>query len=51
MINKKLVQIGNSRGLIMPKAIIEALNINPQQDNLEIYIKDNEIRVRKTNGK
>ncbi len=47
MIEKKFRNIGNSWGVIIPKAIIEGLGINPVLDKVEIYIKDNEIRIRK----
>ena len=47
MIDKKLVQIGGSWGIVIPKAIIEGLGINPVLDKVELYLKDNEIRIRK----
>lgn len=47
MIEKKLRNIGNSWGVIIPKAIIEGLGINPVLDTVEIYIENNEIRIRK----
>jgi len=47
MIDKKLVQIGGSWGVVIPKAIIEGLGINPVLDKVELYLKDNEIRIRK----
>ena len=36
MIEKKLRNIGNSWGVIIPKAIIEGLGINPVLDKVEI---------------
>lgn len=48
MISKKMVQIGNSWGMVIPKAIIDGLRINPSVDKLEVYLQDNEIRIRKT---
>ena len=47
MIEKKFRNIGNSWGVIIPKAIIEGLGINPVLDKVEIYIENNEIRIRK----
>lgn len=47
MIEKKMVQIGNSWGIIIPKAIVDGLSINPACDKIEVYLKDNEIRIRK----
>ncbi len=47
MIEKKLVQIGNSWGVVVPKAILDGLRINPVLDKVEIYIENNEIRIRK----
>ncbi len=47
MIKKKMVQIGNSWGIIIPKALIDGLRINPLIDKLHVYVEDNEIRIRK----
>ncbi len=47
MIEKKLRNIGNSWGVILPKAILDGLRINPVLDKVEIYIENNEIRIRK----
>ncbi len=47
MIEKKFRNIGNSWGVIIPKAIIEGLGINPVLDKIEIYLENNEIRIRK----
>ncbi len=47
MISKKLRNIGNSWGIILPKAILEGLGINPILDEVELYIENNEIRIRK----
>ena len=46
-IRKNLRQIGNSYGVILPKLILEMANINPILDEVELYIEDNEIRIRK----
>lgn len=47
MIQKKLVQIGSSWGIVIPKPIIDGLGINPVLDQVELYLEDNEIRIRK----
>lgn len=47
MISKKLRNIGNSWGIILPKAILEGLGINPVLDEVELYIENNEIRIRR----
>lgn len=47
MIQKKLVQIGSSWGIVIPKPIIDGLGINPALDQVELYLEDNEIRIRK----
>ena len=47
MIKKKMVQVGNSWGVVIPKAILDGLRINPILDKVEIYIENNEIRIRK----
>ena len=46
MIIKKLIQIGNSWGIVIPKAIIDVMDINPE-DEVELYLENNEIRIRK----
>ena len=47
MIKKKITQIGTSWGVIIPKAIIDGLGINPILDEVEIYLENDEIRIRK----
>ncbi|MBO6271303.1 AbrB/MazE/SpoVT family DNA-binding domain-containing protein [bacterium] len=47
MIEKNLRNIGNSWGIIIPKPILEGLDINPVKDKVELYIENNEIRIRK----
>ena len=47
MIKKKISQIGSSWGVIIPKAILDGLGINPILDEVEIYLENNEIRIRK----
>lgn len=47
MIEKKLVQIGGSWGIVIPKLILDALDINAATDKVELYLKDDEVRIRK----
>lgn len=47
MIEKKMVQVGNSWGIVIPKALIEGLRINPVLDKVQVYVQDNEIRIKK----
>ncbi len=51
MIEKKLRNIGNSWGVIIPKAILDGLRINPVMDKVEIYLENNEVRIRKVEKK
>jgi len=45
--HKKLSQIGSSWGFIIPKAIIELINLNPIEDEIEIIINGDEIKIKK----
>ena len=51
MIEKNLRNIGNSWGIIIPKSILEGLNINPITDKVELYLENNEIGIRKQQKK
>ena len=42
-----LRQLGNSWGVVIPKAILEALNINPVIDEISISIENNSIKIDK----
>ena len=44
---KKLTQIGTSWGVIIPKATLEFLKINPVMDKIEFIVTENEIKIRK----
>lgn len=44
---KKLVQTGNSWGIVIPKAILDLLGINPVLDKVDFEIRDNEIVIKK----
>lgn len=43
-----MVQIGNSWGIVIPKALIDGLRINPTRDKLQVYVENNEIRIGKS---
>ena len=44
---KRLTQIGTSWGVIIPKTILEMLNINPVKDNIEFLFNGDEIVIKK----
>ena len=45
--HKKLRTLGTSWGLIIPKAILELLKINPVIDEVELIVENDEFRIRK----
>ncbi len=48
MIEKKIIQIGtNSWGVTLPKAILNALGINPVLDKLGLELENNRIVLKK----
>ncbi len=47
MIHKKLRQLGNSWGLVIPKAILEGLRINPVLDEVSLYIENDSVVIKK----
>ncbi len=47
MIKKKFTAIGNSWGIIIPKAILEGLSINPVIDEVALKIDNNTIKIEK----
>lgn len=47
MIHKKLREIGNSWGVVIPKAILEGLRINPVLDEVSLYIENDSILIKK----
>lgn len=47
MIHKKLRQMGNSWGLIIPETLPEVMNINPVLDEIGITIENDEIKLKK----
>lgn len=44
---KKIVQIGNSWGVILPHSILELLKVNPVLDELEFEIEKNVLKIKK----
>lgn len=47
MMHKKLRQLGNSWGLVIPKAILEGLRINPVLDEISLYIENDSVVIKK----
>lgn len=47
MLHKKLRQLGNSWGIVIPKAILQAMNINPVLDEMSITIEGDTIKLKK----
>lgn len=47
MLHKKLRPLGNSWGIVIPKALLQAMNINPVQDEICITIENDEIKLKK----
>lgn len=51
MIKKKVISIGNSWGIIIPKAILDGLSINPVTDEVTLKIDNNAIKIEKIENK
>ena len=47
MLHKKLRQTGNSWGVVIPKAFLESVNINPILDEISLEIEGDAIKLRK----
>lgn len=47
MLHKKLRQAGNSWSIVIPKAFLESLNINPVLDEMSITIEGDSIKLQK----
>lgn len=47
MLHKKLRQTGNSWGVVIPKAFLESVNINPVLDEVSIEIESDTIKLKK----
>ncbi len=48
--HKRLRQQGTSWGIIIPKAILELLKINPVLDEVELIVENDELKIRKYKG-
>ena len=48
--HKKLRSLGTSWGIIIPKAILELLNVNPVLDEVEFVVENDELKIRKYKG-
>ncbi len=48
--HKKLRSLGTSWGIIIPKAILELLNVNPVLDEVELVVENDELKIRKYKG-
>ena len=44
---RKIVQIGNSWGVILPQSVLELLKVNPVLDKLEFEIENNVLKITK----
>ena len=44
---RKIIQIGNSWGVIIPTAILELLKINPVKDKVEFSIENDKLIISK----
>lgn len=47
---RKIIQIGNSWGVIIPLPILELLKINPVKDKLEFFVEKDCIKIKKLKG-
>ena len=50
MLHKKMRETGGSWSIIIPKAILQAMNINPVLDEISIEIEGDAIKLRKYKG-
>ena len=48
---KKLFASGNSWALLIPKALLELLELNPDEDEIEINIENKKMIIEKANKK
>lgn len=44
---RKIIQVGNSWGVIIPQSVLELLKVNPVLDKLEFEIENDVLKVRK----
>ncbi len=47
MLKKNISKIGNSWGVIIPRAIFELVNINPIRDEVSIEVEADTIKIKK----
>ena len=47
---KKLTQIGTSWGVIIPKAILEMMDINPVLDTIDFDLENKVLKISKVKG-
>ena len=47
---KKLFKSGNAWVLLLQKAILELLDINPETDEVELEVENKVLRVKKAEG-
>ncbi len=45
--HKKLREMGNSWGFVIPKALLELIKVNPVLDEIEIKVVDNSLVISK----
>ncbi len=45
--HKKLREMGNSWGFVIPKALLELMNVNPVLDEIEIKVVDKTLVLSK----
>ena len=48
---KKLFKSGNAWVLLLQKAILELLDIDPENDEVELIVENKELRVKKVHSK
>lgn len=46
---KKLYRSGNAWALLIQKAILELLDIDPENDEVELIVENKELKVKKAN--
>ncbi len=44
---RKIIQIGNSWGVILPKSVLDFLKVNPVCDKLEFEIEKDVLKITK----
>ena len=44
---RKIIQVGNSWGVILPHSILELLKVNPVIDTVEFEIENDVLKIKK----